>query len=546
MITNILYKVLLVLILLYSNFIFSQDSYGISKEFHERKREELRSQMNENTVAVLFSYPIRNRSNTIDYVYHQNPNFYYLTGWKEPHAVLIIYKNNQKDEFGTYNEILFVRDRNPFDEQWNGKRMGVEGAKDLGFDRVYDKKIFFGTDFNFDQFDEVLLTPFHTGVKNFESDKSDLFDLQNQLKEKINFPDNFNLNLIEWYKKITFMTSSNSKLDIEKSNSLRKELRNLSLTNNLIAEDKIIQSFINLNKRNLLLELNGNSSVLIPNYNYNFIKLSRFLTNQREIKTKEEINLLRKAIKISSIGQVEVMKAVNSKMSEREIQGIHQYIYKKYGASHEGYPSIVGAGNNACILHYMTNDKKNIENQLVLMDLGAEYNGYTADVTRTIPVNGKFTEEQRKIYEIVYRAQEAGIKVAVAGNSFSQVYEATKKIIIDGLINLGILDNEMGFLRYFPHGVIHHIGLDVHDLGNYSFLDFNMIVTVEPGIYIPEGSPCDPKWWSIGIRLEDDILITRDGNENLSEFAPRKWKEVEKMMKKKSPLDQFNLPRLDD
>ena len=126
MITNILYKVSVVLILLCSNFIFSQDSYGISKEFHERKREMLRSQMKENTVAVLFSYPIRNRSNTIDYVYHQNPNFYYLTGWKEPHAVLVIYKNNQKDSIGNYNEILFVRDRNPFDEQWNGKRMGVE------------------------------------------------------------------------------------------------------------------------------------------------------------------------------------------------------------------------------------------------------------------------------------------------------------------------------------------------------------------------------------------------------------------------------------
>ena len=115
-----------------------------------------------------------------------------------------------------------------------------------------------------------------------------------------------------------------------------------------------------------------------------------------------------------------------------------------------------------------------------------------------------------------------------------------------GTTLIDILDNEKGFLRYFPHGVIHHIGLDVHDPGNYSFLDFNMIVTVEPGIYIPEGSPCDPKWWSIGIRLEDDILITRDGNENLSEFAPRKWNEVEMMMKRMSPLDQFNLPRIDD
>jgi len=546
MIANIFYKVLVILIFIYPNFIYSQDPYGISKEFHKRKRCDLRSQMKENTVAVLFSYPIRNRSNTMNYHYHQNPNFYYLTGWREPHAVLIIYKNNQRDRLGNYKEILFIRDRDPFDEQWNGKRMGVNGAKSLGIDRVYDKKYFSTTDFNFDEFDDVLLMPFHTGVKNFESDKSDLFDLQKQLKEKINFSDNINLKLINWYKKITSITSSNSNRYGETIESLRKELKNLSLKDNKVAEDQIIQSFINLEKSDFLLELNDNSSIIIPKYNFDFINLSKFLTNQREIKTKEEIYLLRKAIKISAIGQVEVMKAVNSNISEREIQGIHQYIYKRYGAAHEGYPSIVGAGNNSCILHYITNDKKKIEDQLVLMDLGAEYNGYTADVTRTIPVNGKFTEEQRKIYEIVYKAQEAGIEVAVAGNSFLKVYEATKKVILDGLINLGILNSEKGLLRYFPHGVIHHIGLDVHDPGNYEFLVYNMIVTVEPGIYIPEGSPCDSKWWSIGIRLEDDILITKDGNENLSEFAPRKWEEVEEIMKIKSPLDQFILPNLDD
>jgi Xaa-Pro aminopeptidase len=178
------------------------------------------------------------------------------------------------------------------------------------------------------------------------------------------------------------------------------------------------------------------------------------------------------------------------------------------------------------------------------MDLGAEYGGYTADVTRTIPVNGKFTDEQRLIYKIVYDAQEAGIEMAKKGNSFSQIYEATKMVALDGLIELEIIKDEKELRTYYPHGVAHHIGLDVHDPGNYGLLSENMVITVEPGIYIPEGSNCDPKWWSIGIRIEDDILITNTGNENLSKFAPRKWDLIEKTMILKSPLDNFNLPNL--
>ena len=205
-------------------------------------------------------------------------------------------------------------------------------------------------------------------------------------------------------------------------------------------------------------EVNSDSSFFIPEFNFDFDLLDKYLTNQREIKSTEEVDLIRKAVAISSIGQSEVMKAVKPGMSEREIQGLHQYIYKRYGAAHEGYPSIVGSGENACILHYITNDKTNIKNQLVLMDLGAEYGGYTADVTRTIPVNGKFTDEQRLIYKIVYDAQEAGIEMAKKGNSFSQIYEATKMVALDGLIELEIIKDEKELRTYYPHGVTHHIG----------------------------------------------------------------------------------------
>jgi len=537
MTTKTLYKFLIIYSLLLHVDLIAQDKYGISNEFHLKNRNNLRDQMPDNSVSVLFSNPVRNRSNDVYYSYHPDPNYYYLSGWREPHSVLVIFKNNIKDSIGSYNEILFVRERNPDDEQWNGKRKGVEGARKLGFDRVLSKKSFSKMNFNFDNFNKVLLNPFQTDVKDIIADESDLFDLQNQLKNKINYPNDFNPEVFKWYNLIY---SVNNK-DIER---LKKQLRFFSNRNKHLLNDKIIQKFISINTEDFMKEVNSDSSFFIPEFNFDFDLLDKYLTNQREIKSTEEVDLIRKAVAISSIGQSEVMKAVKPGMSEREIQGLHQYIYKRYGAAHEGYPSIVGSGENACILHYITNDKTNIKNQLVLMDLGAEYGGYTADVTRTIPVNGKFTDEQRLIYKIVYDAQEAGIQMAKKGNSFSQIYEATKMVALDGLIELEIIKDEKELRTYYPHGVAHHIGLDVHDPGNYGLLSENMVITVEPGIYIPEGSNCDPKWWSIGIRIEDDILITNTGNENLSKFAPRKWDLIEKTMILKSPLDNFNLPNL--
>ena len=248
---------------------------------------------------------------------------------------------------------------------------------------------------------------------------------------------------------------------------------------------------------------------------------------------------------ISVVGQIEIMKAMHPDMSETEIQGVHEFVYKKYGAEYEGYPSIVGGGHNGCILHYIENNKTKVGNDLVLMDLGAEYHGYTADVTRTIPANGKFSPEQKAIYNVVYEAQEAGIAAARVGNAFRATHRAAQKVINKGLIALGILKSENEAHTYFPHGTSHYIGLDVHDPGNYGPYKENMVISVEPGIYIPEGSPCDEKWWGIAVRIEDDILITENGPVNLSAKAPRKADEIEKLMKESSVLNNFNLPKLD-
>jgi Xaa-Pro aminopeptidase len=179
------------------------------------------------------------------------------------------------------------------------------------------------------------------------------------------------------------------------------------------------------------------------------------------------------------------------------------------------------------------------------MDLGAEYEGYTADVTRTIPKDGTFSEPQKLLYQIVYEAQNEGIEAALIGNTSSQITQITQAVVVKGLKRLGIIESENQFRTYYPHGAAHHIGLDVHDLSNYGPFKANAIITVEPGIYIPKNSACDPKWWGIGIRIEDDILITENGPVNLSANAPRSWQAIETLMKESSPLDQFLLPELD-
>ncbi|SDR80778.1 aminopeptidase P N-terminal domain-containing protein [Christiangramia echinicola] len=464
----------------------------LSSEFHKSRRDALRSKMPENSVAVFFANPVRNRANDVDYIYHQDPDFYYLTGYKEPHAVLVIFSEDQTGEEGdSYDELLYVQEKNPRAEMWTGYRLGVEGAKnDLGFTNVFNGKEFLNNNIDFIEFENVMHKPFTNDYRDTRNN-ADL------------------ANLVEVFK-------------------------------NQVYAEKVPQ----INNGALNVELKQEVSTA-PEVTIDTRSLRQYMGELRQIKTPEEMKLLKKAVRISAMGQVEVMKAMHPGMSETEIQGLHEYVYKKYGSEYEGYPSIVGAGNNGCVLHYIENSKTKVENDLVLMDLGAEYHGYTADVTRTIPANGKFNTEQRAIYDLVYEAQEAGIAAAVIGNNGSDTHRAGQEIINEGLYELGIIASPETRHMYFPHGTSHHIGLDVHDLNTGGNFEENMVITVEPGIYIPEGSDCDEKWWGIAVRIEDDILITENGPVNLSSEAPRKAEEIEEIMKQPSVFDDFNLPELD-
>jgi len=468
----------LLLILLSTNYSYTQEYFDdLGPEFHKKKRQEFRSLMPANSVAFIFTSPIMKRSNDTDYMYHQDPNFYYLTGWREPHGVLVIFKDDQFDSDGSYNEIMYVRERNEYREMWDGRRLGIKGAKKMSFDRVKLRSEFIENTIPIENFSNILNTNIRDDVRDFKDDKFDLFDIQNKFQEIV------------------------SKKESDILGDLNKQFFSSSI--------------------------------------------NQIMSKLRQTKDPLEIELLTKAIRISALAQIEVMRAIHNDMTEREVQGIHEFIYRKYGAAHEGYNSIVGAGGNACVLHYVTNEDMDIKDKLILMDVGAEYRGYTADVTRTIPVNGKFNNEQKIIYDLVYKSQEEAIKEAIIGNNFNDIYLKSYDIIAKGLIDLGIINDYREARKYYPHGVSHHIGLDVHDPGSRDLME-NMVITVEPGIYIPENSNTDPKWWNIGVRIEDDILITNSGPVNLSIDAPRRSDEIEVIMAQDSPINQLVLPDINN
>lgn len=447
----------------------------LSKEFHAGRREALRAIMPDNSVAVVFAYPVRNFSNDVDYNYHQNPDMYYFSGYKEPHSMLLIFKEAQKDAEGnSYKEVLFVQKRNAQAEQWTGRRLGTEGVQEkLGIPMALNGEAFKDFAIDFSKFDKIIFDRMVDDVADNPRDKADLFDLMTQFKSKAGISD---------------ATAKDSRYD-------NQAYRRLTAT-------------------------------------------------LREIKTQEELTLLRKAVEISCQGQNEVMKVIKPDMSELEIQGLHEYVHKKYGAEGIGYGSIIGAGENGCVLHYTENSKTKIGNNLLLMDVGAEYHGYMADVTRTIPANGKFSNEEKIIYQLVYDAQEAAFKTLKDGSKWADAEKAARDVIAEGLLKLGIIKDKAENRKYYPHGLGHHIGLDVHDRSNYGTMKKDMVITIEPGIYIPEGSDCDKKWWSIAVRIEDDALVTQDGYELLSHFAPRSIPEIEKLIAQKSALDDFKLPAL--
>tara|TARA_B100000470_G_C19763096_1_gene379330 strand:- start:551 stop:1357 length:807 start_codon:yes stop_codon:yes gene_type:complete len=264
----------------------------------------------------------------------------------------------------------------------------------------------------------------------------------------------------------------------------------------------------------------------------------------RLIKNFEELDIMKEAAKITAEAHCDAMRAVKPGMFEYQLEAEYLHTFMKRGSRSPAYNSIVGGGNNACILHYNENKDQLKEGDLVLVDAGCEYQNYASDVTRTFPVGGKFTEEQTAIYEIVLNAHSKALDEIKPGKPWICAHEASIKAITEGLLELGILKGKLdklieeeAYSKFYMHRIGHWLGMDVHDVGNYKVdgnwraLEEGMVLTVEPGIYILDSiKEVDPKWLGIGIRIEDDVVVTKNGNEILTSGVPREIKHIEALM----------------
>ncbi len=267
------------------------------------------------------------------------------------------------------------------------------------------------------------------------------------------------------------------------------------------------------------------------NYPDLYIKSSiPFLSEMRRVKDKDEIRLIQKAIDISIEGHKALIKSAKAGMTEYQLQAEMEYQFQRNGAERPAYGSIIGCGRNSCFLHYQSNRDTVKDGDLILFDCGAQFHGYCADITRTIPADGKFSIEQKIIYSIVLEAMDSAFSVCKPGNKFKDIHVKAKEVIAERLMEQSIISDEEDVDVYFPHGTSHFLGLNVHESGPGEYLEEGNVLTVEPGIYIPAGSNCDERWWNIGIRIEDDVFITKNGYINLSEKLLKRPEEIEKMM----------------
>ncbi len=275
-----------------------------------------------------------------------------------------------------------------------------------------------------------------------------------------------------------------------------------------------------------------------------FVDLDHFINEMRLFKTAGEVKIMRKAGEISAKAHVRAMKASRPGVFEYQLQAEIEHEFAMSGSVGPAYSSIVGGGKNGCVLHYVENKDLLRDGDLVLIDAGCEYQNYAADITRTFPVNGKFSVEQAAIYDVVLKAQADAIAMIGPGIEYNKTNEATIRTITQGLVDLGLLQGDIDELianeahrEFYMHGAGHWLGMDVHDVGDYKIegqwrvYEPGMVVTIEPGIYIAPGSPnIDEKWHGIAVRIEDDIVVTKDGNENLTSAVPKERNEIEALM----------------
>ncbi|RJP61513.1 MAG: M24 family metallopeptidase [Ignavibacteriales bacterium] len=444
--------------------------------FKERRSRLLKS-IEDSSIAIFNSAKTATRNGDVDYKYRQNSNFYYLTGFEEPGSAFILLPTDNK------KFVMFVRQSNILMESWTGKRAGLNGAiKTYGADTAYGIGLF-----------SKMLTKSLKGKKKIYLDTED--------KDLVKLVDSL-------YKK---------------------------------ANENSVKQNINVND---------------------------IVNEMRLIKDNFEIDLMRRACEITSDALINAYKNAKPGQYEYEIQAALEYIYTKNGSNYPAFISIVGSGVNSTILHYEENNKIVEDGDMIVMDVGAEYKNYASDITRSIPANGNFSDEQKLIYDIVLKALKETTSFVKPGIGLNELQQYTSRVITDGLLELGLItDKEKNWQTniWMPHGTSHWVGLDVHDVGDSKYMDKKgrllepgMVFTIEPGIYVSKNifnhlkdaygfqvsadeiksftekvKDNVAKFANIGIRIEDTILVTKDGCEVLSRNAPKEIDDIEKIMTEK-------------
>ncbi|CAM4233926.1 Xaa-Pro aminopeptidase [Pseudoalteromonas byunsanensis] len=431
-----------------------------TKEFLQR-RTRLLSQLDKNAVAVIPAAVELTRSRDTEFPFRQDSDFYYLTGFNEPDAVLVLCKDRDEQ----VSSHLFCRNKDKIAEIWHGRRVGFEQAKEQYlFDNSYP-----------------------------------LSELDEQLQLLVN------TKRVLYYGQGTYNDF----------------------------DDKIWS---------LLSTLRG-----APKKGYRapeIIKDIRPLVHEmRLFKSEAEIAVMRKAAKISCEAHKRAMAFAKAGATEYQLEAELHHHYAMNGARHPAYGTIVGSGNNANILHYTENSDVLKSGDLILIDSGCELEGYAADITRTFPVSGRFSNAQKQVYELVLKAQRAAFEHVKPGGTLVKANQAAMKVMTQGLIQLGILAGDLDTLMenqackaFYMHGLGHWLGLDVHDVGEYKLdeadrpFEPGMVLTIEPGLYFDEDAEVPEKYKGIGIRIEDDLLVTEDGFENLTADAPKTIEQIEALM----------------
>lgn len=426
-------------------------------EFQSRRARFFES-LEDNSIAIFSAASDVIRNNDAEYRFRQNSDFYYLSGFEEPNAYLLLSKTNS-----TQKAILFNQEKDKKQEVWSGYRLGQSGAvSDLGIDEAYP-------------------------VEKLSDHLTILLDGLTRLY----FP--------------IFLDPS---------------------------LDGIVKNVIN--------KLRTDKRKVVPAV---FIDSLPILHEMRLIKSAAEITLLSEAAEISAAGHIRAMQKCKPGMWEYQLQAEIEYEFALQGTRDIAYNSIVAGGKNACTLHYTSNNCQLNEGELVLIDAGAEYQYYAGDITRTFPINGRFSAHQAKLYQLVLDIQVSAISQVKPGASLFEINQNMIKQFVDGLLNLGIMQGdsetliqEEAYKDFYMHGLGHYLGLDVHDVGEYGciekprLLEAGMVVTIEPGLYISGDAIVDDAWKNIGIRIEDDVLVTESGSEVLTADVPKGIYEIEALM----------------